>query len=262
MKSLWIIPSKSALPLALVLLMFLIIPASAVEYTVGVKEGDWVKYGEISVSWNGTGTEPQSVKDAKQMDWVKVEVQSVSGTTVSMTTTSHYKNGTDTPQTDSYDVKSGQGTGGFFFVIIAANLKKGDPITTQPNAPTINDTVTRTYAGASRSVNVLDVTFTSGSYTMKYVCRWDKATGIWLEVFTRQPDNPFAPTGAYVDYSVKATETNIWTADSLGIISSNLPFIAIIVAAIVVIIVGIFIAKRKKPAPTVTPTPAPQEEKP
>lgn len=252
MKLLRIAHPKSIALLALISSISLMSTVSAVEYTVGVKAEDWVKYSDISVSWTGTGTEPQYVTDAKQMDWMKVEVQSVSGTTVSMTTTVHYKNGTDKPQTVSYDVEGGQtGQTGFLFFIIGANLKKGDPVTSQPNAPTINDTVTRTYAGASRNVNVLDVTYSSGGYTYTMTIYWDQITGVMLELLMRQPD---------VEYSIKATETNLWTADSLEMILGNLLYIMIIVVAIVVIIVGVFIVKRKKPAPTVTPTPAAPEK--
>lgn len=260
MKPFWMGSSKSVMFLALVLLMVLMSPVFALEYTVGVKAGDWVKYGDISISWNGTGTEPQFITDMKQMDWSKMEVQSVSGTTINMTTTVHYKNGTDKPQTASYDVKSGQGMTGFPFVI-AANLKKGDPITTQLYVPTLNDTVTRRYAGASRSVNVLDLTPTSGGYTAEFTVYWDQETGVLLEFFMRYPDYT---TGAYMEQSIKATETNMWSADFLGMVLGNLLYIMITVVAIVVIIVGVFIAKRKKKAPilTVIPTPAAPEEAP
>jgi hypothetical protein len=263
MKPLWITTSTNAMLLALLFLTVATTPGLAVEYTVGVKAGDWIKYGDISVSWNGTDTEPQSITDAKNWVWWKVEIQNVSDTTVRMTVTMHYRNGTEKPQTDSYDIKNLILMDSYY--VVAADLKKGDPITTQPDAPSFNDTVTRRYAGASRSANVLDTTFNSGTYTTKFTAYWDQETGILLELFTRAPvyTPTWTATGAFRDLSIKATETNLWTADILGIILGNLFYSIVLVGALViiiaVIIVGVFSARRKKPVATVTPTQTPTQ---
>jgi len=56
-------------------LLTTVIPILATDYTVGVKVGDWLKYGEINISWTGTGTEPSYITEAKKIDWIKLEVK-------------------------------------------------------------------------------------------------------------------------------------------------------------------------------------------
>ena len=231
----------------------LVVPISAVDYKAGVNAGDWVKYGTISITWTGTGTEPSYVTDAKKMDWAKIEVNSVSGATIDMTTTVHYNNGTSYPETSSVDVETGAWISGVSF-IIAANLNKGDPITTQPTALTINDTASLLYAGATRTVNIIDVTTVSDSYESRSKIHFDKATGMMLEFFMRYPD--YMTTGAYVEYTIKATETNLWSAEPLSIIMDNPYIIVGIIVVIVVIVAVIFIAVRRRPKPPIAATPA------
>jgi hypothetical protein len=89
-----------------------------------------------------------------------MEVKNVAGTTVNLNMTTHYINGTQALSTStSVDLNSNTGMLGVP-PLIAGNLKSGDPLepSFQPNAPTINRTVTGIYAGASRNANVLDFT--------------------------------------------------------------------------------------------------------
>lgn len=243
---------KGVLVAIFIMLLTSVIPILAVEYNAGVKAGDWVKYGEISVSWNGTGTEPQYISDAKQIDWIEYEVQSVSGTTVNINYTTHYKNGTsDIEGPFGIDI---EGSSGIYWVI-AGNLTKGDPVLTGSNALTLNDTVTRRYAGASRSVNYLNITYTSDSSTHIFRAYYDQATGMILEYYMRMPDS--TTTGAFVEYSVKATETNMWSPDLTGVILGNPLYIVGIVVLVAIIVVGAFILIRRKPKPTTAEAPTP-----
>jgi hypothetical protein len=94
---------------------------AGVEYT-GVKAGDWVRY-DISVSWTGSGTEPSSVTEFKQMEWEMVRIQSVSGN-VLLELTTHFKNGTDLhyPLTGDLTASGISAT----WLIFPPGLKKGD----------------------------------------------------------------------------------------------------------------------------------------
>lgn len=170
----------------------------AVSYNVGLREGDWIKYGQFKVTWRGNGTEPSNVAEEKKIDWVRVDVENVSGTTVTVNVTVAYNNGTQTSQIGSEDVASGFLSGSALteLTLIASNLKNGDQIfnyTLLPYhpppgfvLPTINQTTWGIYAGAVRNVNLLDLneTFSSMNSTLTFTDRiyWDQSTGavVWL----------------------------------------------------------------------------------
>jgi|APFre7841882654_1041346.scaffolds.fasta_scaffold00001_15 hypothetical protein len=56
-----------------ILVVVLISPTlvRAANYNVGVKVGDWVKYGQVAVTWSGNVTGPSYVTDEKKVDWLK-----------------------------------------------------------------------------------------------------------------------------------------------------------------------------------------------
>jgi hypothetical protein len=229
----------------------------AVNYTIGVKAGDWIKYGQFSVTWNGTGTEPSRITEEKKMDWEKLEVENVTGTTISVNMTSHYENGTETSTTSNIDLNSSTMSGTRF--LIAANLKSGDPLATQPNSPTINQTTTEVYAGAYRNINVFDITTVTtsvnGNQTVTGNFYWDQSTGILVELYEKTSD--YSNPGAYTEFSFKATETNMWSADFLGTLSNNLIYvIAGIIIIIAVIPVALVLRKEK---PSLPPQSAPPQ---
>lgn len=229
----------------------------AVDYTVGVKAGDWIKYGQISATWNGTATEtePSSVTEEKNTSWLRFEVENVTGTTISLNATSHYNNGTETFATDSFDLNGSAMSERF---LIAANLKSGDPLATQPNSPTINQTITGIYAGAYRNINVLDIaeviTSSQGNQTATAKFYWDQSTGMLVEMYEKLPDtnNP----GVYSELSVKATETNMWSADFLGTLSNNLIYVIAGIIIIIAVIAAAIALRRKKTSPPPPPPPA------
>ena len=119
-----------------ILIAFIVLPVlvRAVDYNVGVKVGDWIKYGQFKVTWSGNGTEPSYITDEKKVDWLRIDVENISGTTVTLNTTIHYNNGTQIPQGSSVDVTGGAGMPGIS-LLIASNLKRGDPVTNQTNSP-------------------------------------------------------------------------------------------------------------------------------
>jgi len=225
----------------------------AKDYTVGVKAGDWIKYGQITVTWTGNGTEPSSVTDAKKIDWLRIDILSVTGTTASLNFTKHYNNGTQTFQ--SYDVDVQSGSSGQVY-LVASNLTSGDSLSPQTPESTINQTVTRPYAGANRNVNIIDFKSSYEGYPSEYEIYWDQNTGIMVELYTNYTDstNP----DVYVEESIKATETNLWSANALDLIQNNLIYIiAGIVVMIIIVAATIALRRRKPPSPQQPPPPPP-----
>lgn len=228
----------------------------AVDYNVGVKVGDWIKYGQFTVTWSGNGTEPEYITDMKKADWMRLDVENVSGTTINLNMTAHYNNGTQTPQNASVDITGDTGMSGY--LLIASNLKTGDNVTNRANSPTINQTTTGIYAGASRNVNLLEATSVFQNQTATMKIYWDQSTGVMVETYNKMPD--YSNLGAYIEISVKAKETNMWSPDLIGTASDNIIYV-IAGILVIIIIVGatVFLRRRKHPAPQ-QPPPAPPAE--
>ena len=235
----------------------------AKDYTVGVKAGDWVKYGQITVSWTGNGTEPSYVAETRKIDWTRMDVLSVAGTTVTLNQTVHFNNGTQTSQSLDTDVQSSNSPGASY--LIASNLTAGDPISPQTPGTTINQTVTGLYAGANRNVNMIDykgnLPGMGVNYQYEYKTHWDQSTGVMVELYINATDT--TNSGAYEEISFKAIETNLWSASALDLIQNNLIYVIAGVAVIIVIVAATVVLRRRKPTsyqqtpPPSTPPPPP-----
>jgi hypothetical protein len=228
----------------------------AKDYTAGVKAGDWVKYGQITFAWTGNGTEPSYFTEIKKLDWMRIDVISVTGTTASLNMTGHFNNGTQTFQSFDSDVQNSELAGMY---LVASNLTAGDPLSRQTPGTTINQTVTRLYAGANRNVNVIEVrsnlTVASVNYPSEYKVCWDQSTGIMVETYSNQTD-PTNP-GAYEETSLKATETNLWSANALDLIQNNLLYVLAGIAVIIVIVAATIVLRRRKLPSSQPPLPSP-----
>ena len=229
------------------------VPTSFGAYTVGVKAGDWVKY-----QGNASGIEPEEFLDLSQMEWMKGEVLSVSGTTITVQMTAHYKNGSDAVQKLVGDVASASGN--LTFMIMPAGSKEGDAL---PLAMfdlgqvglSINDTVTRTYMGVSRSVNVLSISVSEDAVSLEVGAYWDQATGVLMELSMQ-----VSAMDQSMQMSIEAIETNMWSAGGFlgGDLSSNLIYIVGIIATVIAVVaVAIVLFVRRKPMPAPIPVSVP-----
>jgi hypothetical protein len=249
---------KIGITVALIFVFFVayVAPIWAVDYNAGVSQGQWVKHGNIVAIG-------QDVETMNKTDWFQFEVTAVSGKNVTLRFTGEYKNGTDfKPVELRVNVETGwvngSGTSPYSF-LIAANLQQGNNIT-KPAAPTsfifkINSTETRTYVGASRSCNILNVTasFTRGNTTIvqEFIMIWDKASGMLME-----SDMEYTGiTSTTVKISFKAIETNIFSTGTAGWLVSNLIYIVAAVVIIIVVISGVAVMMmRRKPLTPTTET--------
>jgi hypothetical protein len=229
----------------------------AKDYAVGVKVGDWVKYGQITVTWTGNGTEPSYVIETKKVDWVRIDVLSVVGTTASLNQTVHFNNDTQTFQRLDTDVQSSNSIGTSY--IVASNLTAGDPLSPQTPGTTINQTLTGLYAGANRKVNIIDykANLTAGrvNYQFEYRIHWDQSTGVMVELYTNATD--LTNSDGYQEISFKVTETNLWSTSALDIIQNNLIYIIAGIAVIIVIAAATIALRRRKPPSPQQPLPPP-----
>jgi hypothetical protein len=255
-----------------VLMLFLIsitsftldIPLVRAEHLIGVKVGDWIKYDYAATS---------ALSGTAIPTWMKVEILAVEGMNITLRSTLHLSNETEDSETFTLDVHPREYStrGGYWLYyplqtldtlfgwcfIITANPTVGvDEIYIKLVLPlpvqiggNLTGEISRTYAGTSRTV----VYFTwpgylggrYGSQPLKYY--WDKQTGVLVEA---------SVTIDGVPVTAKATETNMWQAQSLGL-PIDQTYLFILVAVVIAIAVGsiAFVMRRKKKPPeVVTPT--------
>lgn len=240
-----------ALALAALLVMT---PTQAVNYTVGVSAGQWIKYGNFVAT--GTGI-PSSISN--QTDWFRIDVVSVSGTNVTVHISGKYKNGTNVAEMGAIvDVAKGTsnatGGSGYFLFIIPANLAQNDVIPTSGLnfVIRVNQTESKTYLGTSRNVNVFNLTASYPNVaTYKWITVWDKSSGMLLEM-----NLSLTSIGGSIKVSFNATDTNIFaTSGGTGTSPDYTPYIIIaIVVVIIIVIAGIaMMMRRRKPPATTTP---------
>ena len=219
-----------------------LVVSAVVEYKLGVRDGDWVKYGQITVSWTGNGTEPTIVAEEKEVQWIYVDFENVSGPIVFVNITTQLNNGTQLFENDTEDVSGNSAMGGAF--VIASNLKTGDAIANQSGAPTINQTTTGRYAGATRTVNLVEEAFTTLNQTVMTNATWDQSTGVLVETYAKSS----YPVGsdAYLEIDVKATETNLWSPDFIETLFDNRIYITIGMIVAIIVIASAVVLRWKK----------------
>lgn len=238
---------ETILTLALLLVLLMIFPIVFGQNTDGVKAGDWVKY---SVTRRGPDTVAWGGPTMKRAVWVKVEVQNISGTVITARETTHLTDGSDSITMNSWDL---QGVGSWYHFIIATNLGPGDKVgdyTVWVNETgefkdvdlTLNDTVSRSYGGVTREVNVLKFSELGTDFgwwrnnTLEYY--WDRETGfllekIWQSRYVELGNTPISTL------RLEIADTNMWemeTGESFPWqpLAVGIPVGAIIVAAVTI----------------------------
>ena len=241
---------------ALLLSLLMVFPLAFGQNTidmVGVNVGDWVKYsvtrlGPDKVAWGGP--------TMKRAVWVKVEVQNISGTVITARETIHLTDGSDSITTDSWDL---QGVGSWYPFIIATNLGPGDKVGDfavwvnetgefKDVELTLNNTVSRSYGGVTKEVNVLKFSELVGFFewwnnnTLEYY--WDRETGFLLEKIWQTRYVEVGNTSIST-LRLEIADTNMWEMETESSSWQRLA-VAIPVGAIVVAAVTIKLRNKKK----------------
>src|SRR6266567_2899977 len=176
-------------------------------YAPGVRPGDYATYGEFSQ--NNTTPYPPFPGNVSSL---KLQVQGVNGQTnnVNASFVYNYKNGTQSTQPLSGNTETGQGN--LFPYLVAGNLTVGDLLLNAPFSfyPYVfNETVERVYAGALRTVNLLNLTIALPGQYARVLFYWDAQTGLVLDA--AEYANFTSPTPSTLAIHFKATATNVWT---------------------------------------------------
>ena len=234
---------------------------------VGVKAGDNFTY-RFYVLWSSTGTGqvvPEELSDWNRTISIHLAVTDVVPTIAYIETTRTMSDGTNSSSQGFIDVNSGRGVDAQLF-IIGANLAAGDKAYPESTAEavaagaaaasfTIDETLTRSYLGTSRTVNrcserTTNVTSGDSGSTDAY---YDKETGILLEMNT---ENFLADTKETLSLHWKIIQFNSAAAspdetdgtDSTSWLPSWFVPVVIVVpiAVVAVLAVAIFFRRRNK----------------
>jgi len=230
--------SKIIFPLVCFLLtVAFVTPVFAVEYNTGVSVGQWVKYGDYVVT-----TPAESLISP---DWSMMEVIGVSGKEVTLRITGAYMNGTAIPPSEVIcNIDVGR-PNEWQRYLIAADLNQGDKILNTATADTINKTETRTILGASRSVNILNFTYSAAGQDMTFTYIYDKASGMNLEFEMKIKIIEQAVT--YTN-SYRIIDSNIFDCEPIPEFSSGtlLAILLLVVAVIVMFYQKLTIGKNRQ----------------
>jgi hypothetical protein len=223
----------------------IVLTSSAQTRKVGVSEGDWFRYGDVSFDWssndpNATISDPEW----NETEWMMISIVDVSGTNITGQKTVHYKNGTEETSGGCVDIDTGDGENATT-MIVSADLGVNDALYSSGEFSTwkINETVVRTYPGGVRDTNHLNMTFEL-SYmefyqymSMNYY--WDKSTGIIVEMCIEE----IHQTGDYItnaSLGFRITESNVWTVPEF-------PSFLILPLFMITTLLAIVVYRRKHP---------------
>ncbi len=134
---------------------------------------------------------------AKSIEWAKISILDISGTSVTTQTQLHFKNGTEQSSVSTTDIGTGEGNMTLF--LVASNLNQNDPIYVAnlgEETETINETITRNYQSGVRQLNhqslvmdynvtqdeASDFNMTSFQQHNKEDIFWDRQLGVLVEM--------------------------------------------------------------------------------
>ena len=216
---------------------------------VGVSVGDWFKYGDITVNWssndpNATFPPPgyEWMEMINETEWIKMTVENVSGTNITLPTLYHYKNGTEEASGGYVDIDTGDGEN-VTLNIISANLDANDTVYASGYLSTwkINETIVRTYPDGVRNTNHLNMTseqsWTSNETEYYFYHStnfyWDKSTGIIVEE-SFEDINQVGELLTTWSLLIRITESNVWVVPEFPTWTSILLILIVLTIAVVI----------------------------
>jgi len=190
------------------------------QVTVGLKEGDWVKY-EVTY----TGSPPEGYPTN-----TKIEVLEIEGTTITIKIENDRLNGTHTSSTATFDLEDGAPD----LIIIPANLAVGDQVVNKDWDITFTIEGVEEYDFRDATREMVFANIVVEGIPLEY--NWDRETGIFIQIDQTRDDY----TQKYLAY-----DTNIVQAQPSDI-DPMLLYGVVIAVVIIIIVVVVLVLKRKK----------------
>lgn len=169
--------------------------ASSPSYSAGVRVGDWWNYGSFEGDCRAA-CPPGFLAELNITEATAMVVGQGNATSVTIRNTIAFNNQTVRTYTTLGDLSSGIGNLSLVSsTLIAGGLTQGEPISKAIGAPVVNGTAIGLYAGANRTLNILDDTANQRLY------RWDQVTGVLMSFNLNQ-------SSAHLYY--RLTGTSLW----------------------------------------------------
>ena len=210
---------------ALIITAFL--PSAFADFSVGVKQGDWIEY---QVKVVGIPVPRYNVT------WASINVTSVQGENLGLYIETRFTNGSYLLENINVNLETKPGDS----FIVPSNLNVGDEFYNPSIGNiTISSEEQQTVLGAERTL-VSAVT----QYTTYY---WDRQTGILVQATTSAPaglDTGFGISQGFTVYT-KTSGTNIWQPQILGLDLSLFYVLIVTVAVVLAAIVAILVWRKR-----------------
>ena len=149
----------------------------------GVFQGTTLNY-DYNLHWESTdptATPPPEYVNFNNTRSIQIKVNQVSGTTITLEVTRHFRNGTESSETGQIDINQEIIDVSFGFLIVRANISANEKIYPSGGRTTITETILRTYAQGTRETNhYLSEDADEDTYE-KIEIYFDKATGVATE---------------------------------------------------------------------------------
>jgi len=215
---------------------------------VGVEVGDWVRYGNIEVTWDSTLVEPEpELIELNNTIWFEHRVTEILiDTVIVFERTTKFKNDSESRAVFHLDIYNGDGNDTLMFV--SSELNTNDPVYQGAQILFwVNETIQRIHAGVIREVNhvfLRDVQPTeeqpAALLDLSVDYFWDRATGVLAArtgagIYLDQSGNTLATWSM----AEEVVDTNLWSPpepdddDEAG----EPPYTIIVLVAIVLIII-------------------------
>jgi len=187
-----------------------------IERKVGVKIGDWAKYGNFVFKWSSN--DPRQHPPTDIPEWMNVTIQNIVGTNITFQLVMHYQTSAEDTTIGWMDVSTSYARGQMGMpLLISADLKTGDSLYQTFSPVPINETILREYVGVIRETNHLSCEWSfqfinpNEYFNGSLSAYWDRATGILTEymlenVFVDETLNYVTSTSLYF----QIVDTNIW----------------------------------------------------
>jgi hypothetical protein len=281
---------KHKLPIVLtvIALTFTMIASSTLAQTatVGVSIGQTFDYSYV-ISWSSTDQSakvPQTYIELNKTQSIELKILDVSGSKISIEKTKFLKDGTQTKETGSIDVDSGNVQIAFGSLIVAANLNENSKLYPSGGNAVIDSTTTRAYTSGQRETNRLLSESNDPQKYQKIEIFYDKQKGVAvsyyfesqdksdgntattqetlictnIESWINSPKPSYAPSqstqpnnsGITTPATNSPTNTGSTMAQNPLQLSTLLPIILVII--LVVIIVSVLVFRRKGKRRTLT----------
>jgi hypothetical protein len=210
----FIMNRRAYLVLIIPILSSLVVSVFA-QVSVGLTEGDWVEY-TATYTGNPPDTYPETAR---------IEVKTIQGTTITVEIQRTLLNGTQTSQTETFDLENGAPN----LIIIPANLGEDDEVHHEDlGAFVLEGVEDYSFKGTTRDLvyaHVLNIEFS-----------WDRSTGILIEAI--QTTDTFTQTLLAVNTNVVQTQASD--------VDPVLIYGIVIAAIIIITVVVLLVLKRKK----------------